>query len=208
MTKEATTETLARGWGLLGHDADGERVYARLQIRGRGGTYVTTDHEDRRHVLELSGQHETYPPGRRPGAEGMRGEPSSCGAGLPAALRSVTRPAPGWTRSQLLGLAAIVEVFHMNTLEAGCAHQTVVWEDSEYGRRPSLSETAPCPHTGYRYGSAWLVREIPSETVGAIVEAIHKLGSASETFPDDPPIINEDRLGEFLTGPLVSSAGN
>jgi hypothetical protein len=51
--------------------------------------------------------------------------------------------------------------WHLNTMRAGCAHQTVVWEDSRYGVRPSLERTPVCPVSGYRYGSAWLVEVLP-----------------------------------------------
>lgn len=51
--------------------------------------------------------------------------------------------------------------WHLNGMRAGCAHQTVVWEDGPYGRRPSLDDTPTCPQTGYRYGHAWLVEPLP-----------------------------------------------
>lgn len=55
-------------------------------------------------------------------------------------------------------LAAVEELWadwHLNDMQAGCAHQEVVYEDAPY-YRPSLDATLPCPVTGYRYGSAWL----------------------------------------------------
>jgi len=68
---------------------------------------------------------------------------------------------PRLTSDGLARLADIGERWHLNDVKAGCAHQTVVYEDGEYGRRPSLTLTEPCPMTGYRYGSSWLIEPLP-----------------------------------------------
>lgn len=71
------------------------------------------------------------------------------------------------TRGQ--AIATLGERWHLNTMRAGCAHQTVVWEDTPY-HRPSLERTKPCPETGYRYGSSWLVELVPAEVVTRLRE--------------------------------------
>jgi len=68
-------------------------------------------------------------------------------------------------------IVELADRWHLNTMRAGCAHQAVVWEDSPYGRRPSLELTEPCPVTGYRYGHAWLV-EIPPTDVRAELRSL------------------------------------
>jgi hypothetical protein len=65
----------------------------------------------------------------------------------------------GMGASKVRALAKL-ERWHLNGLKAGCAHQTVVWEDSPY-RRPSLDLTPACPVSGYQYGHAWLVKLLP-----------------------------------------------
>lgn len=74
----------------------------------------------------------------------------------------------GWTQHDVDTLLSLTKDWHLNDMQAGCEHQIVVWEDSPYGRRPSLTETAPCPQTGYRWGSGWLVREIPQYALNEI----------------------------------------
>lgn len=47
--------------------------------------------------------------------------------------------------------------YHLNGMNAGCEHQK---EDTPVG--------SVCPVCGYRYGSAWLYREIPEKDLEAI----------------------------------------
>lgn len=47
--------------------------------------------------------------------------------------------------------------YHLNEMNAGCEHQK---ENTPVGE--------VCPVCGYRYGSAWLYREIPDEDIKAI----------------------------------------
>lgn len=55
--------------------------------------------------------------------------------------------------------------FHLNAMRAGCAHgdwvQEPVHRQGRYGQEVDLDATASCPQTGYRYGHAWLVEELP-----------------------------------------------
>ena len=89
-----------------------------------------------------------------------RGDGSG-GAGIDADIvASLASPS---ARARAERIVALAERWHLNDLRAGCAHQTVVHEDGPYGRRPSLELTAPCPVTGYRYGSAWLLEPVPAD---------------------------------------------
>ena len=50
---------------------------------------------------------------------------------------------------------------HLNGLHAGCEHQDAATDRN--GRKWSTDE--PCPKCGYKYGSAWTRRELPTEVV-------------------------------------------
>lgn len=52
--------------------------------------------------------------------------------------------------------------YHLNTMQAGCVHQI----QGDYNKVEISSQV--CPHTGYKYGSAWLYKTIPD----AIIEEI------------------------------------
>lgn len=87
-------------------------------------------------------------------------------------VAAVTAFADGWDAAKRDRLLAIWKEWHLNHMQAGCAHQTVEYEQDRYGRTvPSLDKTEPCPITGYRYGSAWLVIPLPTEII-AEVEAM------------------------------------
>ena len=68
----------------------------------------------------------------------------------------------GITEARMLRLSELGERWHLNGMQAGCAHVTPVIAPDEYGREvPSLDLTPACPITGYRYGHAWLVEPLP-----------------------------------------------
>ena len=69
----------------------------------------------------------------------------------------------GMDAEKVSRLIELHEAYHLNSMQAGCEHQTVQWEDGPYGRRPSLELTEPCPITGYRYGHKWLVKVLPED---------------------------------------------
>lgn len=79
--------------------------------------------------------------------------------------QAARRPEPKFGPWELHALAKLGDRWHLNDLQAACAHQTVVWEDGRYGRQPSLELTEPCPETGYRYGSAWLTEPLPDDVL-------------------------------------------
>jgi hypothetical protein len=65
------------------------------------------------------------------------------------------QPAGGLTRDGLRELAEFVGRWNLNDMQAGCAHQ-------ETKMRGHYLTADACPHTGYRYGQAWLVEPLPS----------------------------------------------
>lgn len=77
----------------------------------------------------------------------------------------------GFTERKAAALAAL-EKWHMNSFQAACAHQTVVYEEKPY-HRPSLELTPACPITGYKYGHSWLVKPLPDDFVGNLLSLLH-----------------------------------
>jgi hypothetical protein len=77
-------------------------------------------------------------------------------------LAELTTYAPGFDAGKAAKLAALWERWHLNDMRAGCVHQgEPAYRQGRYGPEVDLSSVPPCPETGYRYGSAWLVEELP-----------------------------------------------
>lgn len=121
-----------------------------------------TEHERERITVE----HETIQKWRRLAITGdvwRRGErePHS-GGQIEAHLTRIVNYAKGWDADWIERLRETWRDWHLNDMQAACAHQVVQWEDGPHGPRQSLDLTADCPITGYRYGTAWLVRPLPT----------------------------------------------
>lgn len=112
-------------------------------------------------TLTLSATHDIIDRGKRRGDDFVSG-----GAGLPALPEHEIMFDAGWSRARYGELRELAERWHLNTMRAACAHQTVVWASDRYGRQaPSLDLTPACPVTGYKYGHAWLVEPLPAEVL-------------------------------------------
>jgi hypothetical protein len=132
-----------------------------IRMEHRADETETTEHNMTTDFLDFAITTAVWRPDRRDWTSG--------GATV-APLREVIangRYEQGWNAGRVAALAEL-ERWHLNAMKAGCAHQTVVWEDSRYGRRPSLELTPVCqvrtpyrPVNGYRYGHAWLVELLP-----------------------------------------------
>lgn len=141
---------------LVGRTDDRDRVIVEVNLEPLSpGRHQTVTHAVVEGGLRLSIMGEVY----RKGAH--RGNPDRAGQ-IRESLSLVTSPEPGWSLDEIAELDQIWERWHLNDIRAACAHQTVVWEDSPSGRRPSLELTEPCPIIGYRYGSAWLTDPLPT----------------------------------------------
>ena len=53
----------------------------------------------------------------------------------------------------------LLETWHLNDLHPGCEHQ----KEGPYDDQEIANQV--CPHSGYKYGHAWLFREIPEDTL-------------------------------------------
>lgn len=68
------------------------------------------------------------------------------------------RYAAGWDAARLDHLLEVWDRWHLNDMRAGCQHQRQMgW--TSYDDHPSEE----CPVCGYRYGTAWLVEELPAK---------------------------------------------
>lgn len=133
----------------------GVRLHVRIERLERRETYETVGHKHVTEPLAMSVTTDVWrPDGRDIVAGGATREP----------LREVAAsgtPSRFWTGGERLDrMAALGDGWHGSDMRAACRHQTVVYEEEPY-HRPSLDLTPPCPITGYRYGTKWLVEPLP-----------------------------------------------
>lgn len=162
--------------GTLTRDQYGApaRVYVDVTIAHRQGqTHQTTDHREIADWWELS-----ISAGITTAQSRREHDYKQCGQSIEPVAMVANGP------EFLPGFVKAWNAWHLNGVTAACAHQTVVWEDGPYGRRPSLDQTLPCLDNDgavrYRYGSAWLVRELPADvaqTVLATLRQAHALAA-------------------------------
>jgi hypothetical protein len=76
---------------------------------------------------------------------------TACGQ-IRGELDNLVSYAPGWNHGKVRALQDIWAAWHLNDMSAACAHQIAGEE---------------CPD-GYKWGSAWLVREVPDDVIQAL----------------------------------------
>ena len=76
-----------------------------------------------------------------------------------ALLREITEPAKGFTLADIRQIHQLWKAWHLNDMNSHCAHQD---------RQVAWDSVGNCPLTGYRAGSAWLVRELPASVIDEI----------------------------------------
>ena len=144
-------------------------VDVRMERLTRRDTYETVDHDTVIAPLDFALTTAVWHPRKHDWVSG--------GATIEP-LRKLISYTNGFDAHSVRELRRLAE-WHLNAMQAGCAHQTVVYEDSDYGRRPSLDLTPACPDirsyhvvggrvTGYRYGHAWLVRVLPDDFLSRV----------------------------------------
>lgn len=68
-------------------------------------------------------------------------------------------PKAPWTKEMVDKLCDIWDRWHLNDMRAGCEHQRALgWKGESYIGKP-------CPVCGYKYGTAWLKEEVPSDVI-------------------------------------------
>lgn len=149
---------------LLGTTAEGYKVVVRFYLQWQGGEgFNTVEHQPAGRHLRLSITGDVIDPKRRGEARYISG------GQIVDSLAEVVKFAQGWDRRSVDELAALWRRWHLNDMRAGCAHVEPVYEIDRYGQRvPSLDHTPACALTGYRYGHAWLVEELPEEVVAYV----------------------------------------
>lgn len=126
---------------------NGERVVVTLTISTirketlgtQPAAFPTTDHETIVDPLRVSFTGDVYAKHSR--------YPYACGQ----VQESLPEPHP---------IRAAWKRYHLNDMRSHCIHQprSIKWDES-----------APCPHTGYRAGSAWLVEPVPADELTRIL---------------------------------------
>ena len=129
----------------------------------RSEQYQTVTHEFVTHPLDFSITEAVWRPNR---SDMIQSGPTPEALQMLLDLGSNAKYATGWDAGKVRSLIKL-SAWHLNAMNAACEHQTVVYEDLPY-RRPSLELTLPCPKSGYRYGSAWLIRELPADFVSRV----------------------------------------
>jgi hypothetical protein len=117
-------------------------VSIRMEELTRRGFYDTVDHKIVREPLDFAITTGVWQPG---------GRDIVSGGATVEPLRELASYEMGWTPESVKELADLEE-WHLNGMSAACAHQE---------RRAGL-DSPPCPISGYRWGSAWLVRPLPN----------------------------------------------
>ena len=138
-------------------------VEVRVDVSRPGPTWQTVEHGEITDPLRLSVTGEALR--RTSSGRWTAASSGQCSEDLDRVADFATGKGAGlgWDAERRDTLAALWRDWHLNDMRAGCAHQTIVREDGPYGSRPSLTLTKPCPETGYRYGSAWLVEPLTDE---------------------------------------------
>ncbi len=156
------------------------RVYARVELR-RPSSFgsdpreqETTDHRTVVDPIEFSITFDLVGPNGQDVGGGAMGQTGIDAVVIPAASPEI-----------FARLARLIP-WHLNGMQGACDHQVVEYETDRYGRRvPSLALTPACPVTGYRYGHAWLVRELPPEIIADAVA----MGATIPPDRSDPAVI-------------------
>lgn len=148
---------------LIGRTADGSRVYVDVRFETVNRPVETTDHDTLGSYQRLSIVGE---------AIGYRcREPHSVGQ-ITSTLDQITAPAKGLEIEDIRELKRLWDTCHLNDMNALCAHQHAVYEETTYGRRLDLNAIPVCDESGYRPGSAWLFRAVPEESLRRIREIL------------------------------------
>ena len=138
-------------------------VELRLERLERQEEYETTEHDKVSRPLDFALTTSVWRPDRRDIVSG--------GATVEPLVQLLESGGidPAFDADKVRKLIELHEHCHLNSMKAGCAHQEVVYEESPYGRRPSLELTEPCPVTGYKYGRAWLLEPLPADFVPTLL---------------------------------------
>jgi hypothetical protein len=117
-------------------------VSVRMEERTRRDSYETVNHDQVSRPLDFSIMTGVWNPNRSDIVSG--------GATVEP-LRELVSFERGFDAESARKLADL-GAYHLSGMRAGCAHQ----------KRDAGLDSAACPVTGYKWGSAWLVQPLPS----------------------------------------------
>lgn len=155
---------------FIGRTHTGEKVYVSARFDRQGDEWQTVDHETVTRPLGVAFQGTVV---RKGGSYTRDGDWVTSGQIDRSYLRSIVAAESGWSLADVRKLADLWDEWHLNTMQAGCAHQpeeSIVYRQGRYGREIDLTNTPACPETGYRYGHAWLTRLLPDEVAAWVTE--------------------------------------
>lgn len=159
---------------FVGTTADNLRVHiaVRFTVQSSATDSETTEHRHVNSPVQASITHSTYK-----GKKNIDRNLESVGDDL-TDLAHITRPAQGFTLDEVRELYRLGTEWHLNDVNAACDHM-----DIPEGKAASelLDMGIVCPETGYKYGTAWLVRELPNDVYDRIIE----LASKGQEFPHE-----------------------
>lgn len=160
-------EVTAERWtGYLGRTSAGDRVWVNVEF-----TTVEVTPHSRRETVE----HRFFDTGERYTKISVTGDlvekgrrhVSACGQ-LHDEMADIVDPAPAFTLAGVRRFAELAAYWHLNGMRAGCAAQTPAYREGRYGREIDWVAVPAChddeTRKPYRYGSAWLIEELPSRT--------------------------------------------
>lgn len=148
----------------VGRNSDRDRVYvsARITHHGASGGQKDTDHRSvEGNYLRLSITGEVKP---------YRSAYVMSAGQVINDLADVVDPAPGWTLDDLFQLLDIWRHWHLNDMQAGCSAMPRFIPQHDYvTNTDNWADRPSCPMRDYRWGDAWLVKQLPDEIIGRIV---------------------------------------
>jgi len=144
---------------LLGTNEDGEKFYLELEYENESRSCLNTSHEPITHYTRVSFIGTLV---SKYGSAAYNRGIRSLGQNRDELLK-ITNPANGHTLKNIREIHDLWVKYHLNDTKSHCIHQdqAIKWD-----------EVAPCPITGYKAGSNWLVNEISRQELDYIVATV------------------------------------
>lgn len=151
----------------IGTDIDGQKVYIDIELKYKTGTYTTIDHKEIKNPLVLSISGYARLKSRKDWAYGGQ---------IQDHLTPDNIKQYAIDRYTVDKLVTIWKHWHLNDMQGACIHQeegahvepnTNIWREREAWDTMIKEQTAKCPE-GYSYGSAWLIKPLPSRVIAEI----------------------------------------
>jgi len=141
---------------LIGKNAQSERFYLHLEIKNEQREGVTVEHEPIKNYQRLSLTGEVI---------GYRKRNAYNFGQIENRLHEITEPANGLTLAGVARIFQIWKEWHLNDMQSHCIHQdsATKWDEVE-----------PCSLTGYKAGSAWLVKPLSAEVIAEIKNLLNE----------------------------------